>query len=421
MKSAVLELRGIGKEYQLDRNGAKYATLRESVSQLAARQLRRRSSTESLWALKDITLAVSEGEAVGIIGRNGAGKTTLLRVVGGITEPTIGTGRVRGRVASLLEVGTGFHHELTGRENVYVSGALLGMTRKEIRRRLDEIVAFAELERFLDTPLKRYSAGMHVRLAFAVAAHLEGEILLVDEVLAVGDAEFQQKCLRRISTLEHEGRTTLFVSHDLGAIEALCDRAIWLDSGRIQADGAPADVADAYLRALRREGGLQRHRPGGTGAVRLESAVLKHLDGQVAEFPRRGEELLLELAFTTTKRLPGIDVGLQLFNMRRSRLLDENWSDVEPRRQVAEDPGDYLARVRVPPILPAGDYTVWISIVSRFEVYLEQEVLHFQLIPRTSDRLEATERERLVQPEFAWEVVARAPGDAPADGLWPGS
>lgn len=203
---------------------------------------------EELWALQDINLEIAQGERVGIIGRNGAGKSTLLKVLSRITEPTRGRFTLDGRVASLLEVGTGFHAELTGRENIFLNGAILGMGKKEIKRKFDEIVDFAETEKFLDTPVKRYSSGMYVRLAFAVAAHLEPEILIVDEVLAVGDAQFQKKCLGKMKSVGAEGRTVLFVSHNMGAISRLCSRAICINHGEVHDDGAPADVVDRYLK-----------------------------------------------------------------------------------------------------------------------------------------------------------------------------
>ena len=204
---------------------------------------------EEVCALKDVSFHIQRGEAMGIIGRNGAGKSTLLKVLSRITDPSAGRVTIKGRVASLLEVGTGFHPELTGRENIYLNGAILGMTRVEIKRKFDEIVAFAEVERFLDTPVKRYSSGMYVRLAFAVAAHLEPDILVVDEVLAVGDMEFRRKCLGKVQDVSHIGRTVLFVSHDMGNISTLCPRTIWLDSGSIRALGSTKDVVSQYVSA----------------------------------------------------------------------------------------------------------------------------------------------------------------------------
>src|ERR1035441_3462969 len=223
---------------------------RASGSETTARRDGRAPSAEDFWALKDVSFEVKRGEVVGIIGRNGAGKSTLLKILSRITEPTSGRVHLKGRVASLLEVGTGFHPELTGRENVFLNGAILGMSRAEIRQKFDEIVAFAEVEKFLDTPVKRYSSGRYVRLAFAVAAHLEPEILIVDEVLAVGDAQFQKKCLGKMKAASRsEGRTVLFVSHNMGAIQSLCSRAVLLSLGRITFEGKVQDAVSYYMRA----------------------------------------------------------------------------------------------------------------------------------------------------------------------------
>ncbi|GFO55600.1 ABC transporter ATP-binding protein [Geomonas sp. Red276] len=255
----VISVDNLGKKYLLTHQAGQgsYVALRDVLAE-GARSLGRRlagrhsaapSRTEEFWALKEVSFQVGQGERIGIIGRNGAGKSTLLKILSRITEPTAGSVRIRGRVASLLEVGTGFHPELTGRENIYLNGAILGMGRGEIRRKFDEIVDFAEIEKFLDTPVKRYSSGMYVRLAFAVAAHLEPEILVVDEVLAVGDAQFQQKCLGKMEEVGREGRTVLFVSHQMGAINRLCGRAILLSEGKVAVDGDVGTVTKAYLDA----------------------------------------------------------------------------------------------------------------------------------------------------------------------------
>src|SRR5262245_26450585 len=234
MSELAIEARNLGKRYRLGQSG--YATLREK---LGSRRGLQHGPTEAreIWALRDLDLEIREGDVLGFVGRNGAGKTTLLKTIARIVRPTTGVVRVRGRVGALLEVGTGFHPELTGRENIYLNGVVLGMSRREIDRRFDDIVEFAGVERFLDTPLKRYSSGMYLRLAFAVAAHIDPDVVIVDEVLAVGDAEFQRRCLGRMSEFGREGRTVLFVSHDTGAVASLCSRAVWLDAGEIKADG----------------------------------------------------------------------------------------------------------------------------------------------------------------------------------------
>src|SRR3954447_2212125 len=256
----VIRAEGLGKRYDIGHTveRERYVALRDVLARGArgvwrrtADMLRGRAvipgdSVEEFWALRDVSFEVKRGDVLGIVGRNGAGKSTLLKILSRITEPSEGRVTVRGRVASLLEVGTGFHPELTGRENIYLNGAILGMTRSEIRRKFDEIVAFAEVERFLDTPVKHYSSGMYVRLAFAVAAHLEPEILVVDEVLAVGDAVFQQKCLGKMQDVAGHGRTVLFVSHNMASIEAICTRALLFDGGRIMCQGLVESVTSAY-------------------------------------------------------------------------------------------------------------------------------------------------------------------------------
>ncbi|MEX0777519.1 MAG: ABC transporter ATP-binding protein [Phycisphaeraceae bacterium] len=286
------------------------------------------------FALRDVNFHVQPGETVGIIGHNGAGKSTLLKILSRITEPTSGEVRLRGRVASLLEVGTGFHPELTGRENVYLNGAILGMKKAEIERNFDRIVAFAEVDRFLDTPVKRYSSGMYVRLAFAVAAHLEPEILIVDEVLAVGDAAFQKKCLGRMGSVAHAGRTVLFVSHNMGAVRALCRRAVWLHQGQARMDGPAAEVVDAYLRTLStaHEGRIDVHespRQHGWGdQLRITGVVLN--DGEPV---RHGEPLEARLEYQTTTEVTDASLGLGFATLDGVRLVTID-TDLEDERRV---------------------------------------------------------------------------------------
>ena len=251
MSTAVIRAENLSKRYQRGMV-ATSGLLRDTLALAfrAPHKLLRRDRKESFWALKDVSLEVCEGEGLGLIGRNGSGKTTLLKILSRITRPTEGWAEIHGRVGSLLEVGTGFHPELTGRENTYLSGAILGMGKQEIARKFDEIVSFAELEDFIDTPVKHYSSGMYVRLAFAVAAHLEPEILLVDEVLAVGDIRFQKKCLGKMGDVARAGRTVILVSHQLNQIRRLCHRTVWLDAGTIQKAGPTPELVSAYEEAM---------------------------------------------------------------------------------------------------------------------------------------------------------------------------
>lgn len=271
MSEVAIRVEGVSKQYRIGVRREKYKTLRDSLVETAAAPFRRMndmfrgngkksddrsgSETDSFWALKDVSFDIKCGEVVGVIGRNGAGKSTLLKVLSRITEPTEGFAEIHGRVGALLEVGTGFHQELTGRENVFLNGAILGMRREEIARKFDEIVEFAEVGKFIDTPVKRYSSGMHLRLAFSVAAHLEPEILLVDEVLAVGDGEFQKKCLGKMQDVARRGRTVLFVSHNMGMVTSLCQRAMLLEAGTLDCDGAASETVLSYYS----RGSLARH------------------------------------------------------------------------------------------------------------------------------------------------------------------
>jgi lipopolysaccharide transport system ATP-binding protein len=284
MSKIAIEVAGLAKEYHIGSLQKSYYRLTDQLTDLFMAPFRRAGKllqgqstgaadlNEIIWALKDVSFQIQPGEVVGIIGRNGAGKSTLLKILSGITDPSEGYADIYGRVGSLLEVGTGFHPELTGRENIYLNGAILGMRRAEIRRKLDEIVAFAEIDKFLDTPVKHYSSGMYVRLAFSVAAHLEPEILLVDEVLAVGDMAFQRKCLGKMNDVAQEGRTVLFVSHNMGLLQTLCERGIFLQHGTVFTDGTITEAVDAYLQTLeqaRSQDLSERIDRKGQGKVRL--------------------------------------------------------------------------------------------------------------------------------------------------------
>ena len=259
MSDIAIKVEGLGKQYRIGGREPRYKTLRDSMTDAFTAPFRRAAAIlrgqaygaaeldETIWALKNVSFEVKRGDVIGIIGRNGAGKSTLLKILSRITEPTEGYARINGKVGSLLEVGTGFHPELTGRENIFLNGAILGMKRAEIERKFDEIVAFSEIEKFIDTPVKHYSSGMYMRLAFAVASHMDPEILVVDEVLAVGDAQFQKKCLGKMEEVGKEGRTVLFVSHNMAAIKALCKRGILLENGQIACDGDVSVVSEKYL------------------------------------------------------------------------------------------------------------------------------------------------------------------------------
>jgi ABC-type polysaccharide/polyol phosphate transport system ATPase subunit len=341
---------------------------REALHAAAGRLVGRgRSPVPDIWSLRDVSFSVGDGEAVGIIGRNGAGKSTILKILAGITSPTLGVSSTRGRVAALLEVGTGFHPELTGRENIYLNGAILGMSRSQIARRFDQIVDFSGVERFLDTPVKRFSSGMYLRLAFSVAAHLEPDVLVVDEILAVGDAEFQRKCLGRMQEAEEEGRTLLFVSHDLEALNRLCRRSIWLESGRIR-DAGPTDViVRDYLTASTsaNAGAAPLYE---SSAVTVQEVRVVSADAQAGAMLMRGDRLHIEAVFEVTEDLPGLDVALLLTSSRGVRLVDELLSDRSTVRLV---PGRYRVALTVPVMLNIGDYTAGVWFGTPYEELLD--------------------------------------------------
>jgi lipopolysaccharide transport system ATP-binding protein len=309
-----IRLDGISKLYELG-TGERYKALRDTVSDLvtapirALRRGRSRAGPDRLWALRDLTYQVQRGEVVGVIGRNGAGKSTMLKILARITEPSSGTAEIHGRVGSLLEVGTGFHPELTGRENIFLNGAILGMKRAEIRDKFDEIVEFAELDRFMNTPVKRYSSGMYMRLAFAVAAHLEPEILLVDEVLAVGDVGFQKKCLGKMEGVARAGRTVLFVSHNMGAVGSLCSRIIYLKNGQIAGSGPPEDVIAQYLEVERNAHGTDLDVPDDEN----RGYVLRSETRQMTV--SCGEPVTLEFEIDCPCEQPSVTAGLVLYSL----------------------------------------------------------------------------------------------------------
>jgi lipopolysaccharide transport system ATP-binding protein len=333
--TTVIQAEGLGKRYRrppAEGKGARAETLRELFTQAlhSPMGLLRRPKQENFWALKDVSLEVREGEVLGLIGRNGAGKTTLLKILSRITRPTTGWAEIRGRVRSLLEVGTGFHGELSGRENTYLSGSILGMRKQEIDRKFDEIVAFAEIEKFIDTPVKHYSSGMYVRLAFAVAAHLEPEILLVDEVLAVGDISFQKKCMGKMGDVSRAGRTIILVSHNMAAINALCSRCVLLEHGIVAFDGSAANASARYYEkslhtANAGENLLDRPREG-NGKARFTSVAVQPLneEGEELKVAYPGCSLQIEIELECMQGFADCNLALIFYDVNGYRLIDTN-------------------------------------------------------------------------------------------------
>jgi lipopolysaccharide transport system ATP-binding protein len=366
---AVLVADGLGKRYQLGSRGALHTTMRDALAAAWKRPFTRAGAgagnAADFWALRDVSFELGRGERLGVVGRNGAGKSTLLKIVSRITEPTEGSLKGRGRVATLLEVGTGFHPELTGRENIYLSGAVLGMTRADIARRFDEIVAFSELEAFLDTPVKHYSSGMYVRLGFAVAAHLEPDILVVDEVLSVGDIAFQKKCLGRMSEVGGEGRTVLFVSHSMSAIKSLCTRAIFVDHGRIAVDGGTEAAISAYIDStwpLRADGVIvDTGARIGTGDALLRRAVITSPDGEPTDRVHLGEPFRITATYEVRKRVEEVIMEIGISSPDGTRIATVGNTDGGGPTLVFE-PGMREITVEVDTALLPNEFVVDIAM-----------------------------------------------------------
>ncbi len=314
--SAAIQVDKVSKKYQI---GHVNPTLREHITNvMTLKFLKKKSEQDVMWALKDVSLSIQHGETVGIIGRNGAGKSTLLKVLSKITYPTSGTTRVQGRVISLLEVGTGFHDELTGRENIFLNGSILGMPKKDVRRQMDAIIEYSGVEQFIDTPIKRYSSGMRLRLGFAVAAHLDPDILIVDEVLAVGDAQFQKKCLDTIRKLRESARTILFVSHNLAVVENLCERCVWIDQGQVQMDGESGAVIRDYQESSRENKAVTVELDSttgrrGTGKIRFNGLEFLSPDGMSQKIIRAGDPVVMRFHYTATEAVPFPSFGFKMY------------------------------------------------------------------------------------------------------------
>ncbi|MBU6275053.1 MAG: ABC transporter ATP-binding protein [Planctomycetes bacterium] len=411
----MIRVENLGKKYLLKHRQAteRYRTLRDVLAgglKSGFRLLNRDnagdgSSTEEFWALKDVSFDVKEGEVIGIIGRNGAGKSTLLKVLSRITEPTVGRVTLNGRVASLLEVGTGFHPELTGRENVYLNGSILGMTRREIARKFDEIVGFAEVEKFLDTPVKRYSSGMYVRLAFAVAAHLEPEILVVDEVLAVGDAAFQKKCLGKMNEAAKGGRTVLFVSHNMPVVKSLCQRAVLLKDGSVIHDGDVIEAVQNYLTNPEDFQGewVDERADDPHQAVRLLAVRLLH-NGRPASAPiPASDPMTIEIEYHV-RRPTACQIAFRLNQQDGETVFTTADGDV--RHEVCRErkPGWYRATTQLPPnLLTAGRYHLLVAANRPVEVShdLIERVLSFE-VDLTGSLRQLDGRLGSISPLLSW-------------------
>jgi lipopolysaccharide transport system ATP-binding protein len=420
MEEMAIAASGLAKKYRIGLRRDPYGRLTETLWNAFSDPLRRKrgqAREDDFWALRDISFEVPRGSVVGVIGRNGAGKSTLLKILSRITEPTLGRAELRGRVGSLLEVGTGFHPELTGRENILLSGAILGMKRSEISRKFDEIVAFADVDQFLDTPVKRYSSGMKVRLGFAVAAFLEPEILFIDEVLAVGDAEFQKKCLGKMSEIGKTGRTIIFVSHSMPGIQRLCDRAILLDHGRVVVDGSTHEVIRRYLesgpgRTSSREWADPASAPG-DDVARLKSIRVVPAGGGPTEEIDIRRPIDVEVEYWT--KAPGAlrpSANLHFFNDEGVCLFinndwnDRKWWNSSRRpgvvRAVCHIPGNFLAEGRVV-------VTAMVSTYNPTRVHaVEREAVSFVIVDRSEGDgvrgVFASEFPGVVRPMLDWQV-----------------
>lgn len=402
MDTAVITTEGLGKSYIIGhKQQESYTTLRDVMANTAKHWWSRlqnphyhtHEEIEEFWALKNVNFEIKQGDRVGIIGRNGAGKSTLLKILSRITEPTTGKAKINGRVASLLEVGTGFHPELTGRENIFLNGAILGMSRAEIRKKFDEIVDFAEVEKFLDTPVKRYSSGMYVRLAFAVAAHLEPEILIVDEVLAVGDVSFQKKCLGKMGEVSKEGRTVLFVSHNMAAVQQLCDNAILLESGSLKKKGVVNAVVDEYLLNLPKDFDKKNlysiTRRGTLGQnARITGCRLLDSTEKITNTFKFGESFIVEIECVGIKPLSKLQfvVGINsTFDQRITTILSNDGEDSFNLKPNEKKRG--ILRIKNLCLLP-GTYYLTLSVRDTTAGYDQLvNVRHFDVEPARADNI----------------------------------
>jgi len=415
MSDIAIRVNNLGKRYRIGSlHGSNYRTLRDSISGLFQRHAKQPNG--HIWALRNISFEVRQGQVLGVVGRNGAGKSTLLKLLSRVTEPTEGEAEIRGRVGSLLEVGTGFHPELTGRENIYLNGAILGMKRAEIDRKFDEIVEFAEVEKFIETPVKRYSSGMYLRLAFAVAAHLEPEILVVDEVLAVGDAEFQRKCLGKMGDVAREGRTVLFVSHNMSAVLRLTDETIVVDKGGLLLRAPTPEAVDFYLsRGYAQEGQRvweSEEVPFSAAPFRPQAVRVIGPQGKVVNTVRSVEENAIEIEYSLSAPVTGLRVGLYLMSTRGEYVFTSFDTD-EPEefeRQAVRQPGRYISRVTLPAnLLNEGRFVIGVN-ASSFRVkryFQDEQALTFTVDAAGAPGMQWSEaRLGPVRPRLEWHIEA---------------
>lgn len=399
MKNRAIRVEGLSKKYRIGERQP-YMSLRESFTNAIRRPFSGgRARKETFWALKDVSFEIDEGQVLGVIGRNGAGKSTLLKILSRITGPTAGRAEIHGRIGSLLEVGTGFHPELSGRENIFLNGAILGMRRAEIIQKFDEIVAFAEIDRFLDTPVKRYSSGMYVRLAFAVAAHLETEILLVDEVLAVGDSEFQKKCLGKMGELSQGGRTVVFVSHNMGAISTLTGRSLWLQDGEIRSFGNTREVVETYISLGYKSSRVWTAKEESEHPIQIlhaevepESAVLD---------VRKGFQIRID--YVVRSPLHGAVVSAIVHATDHTPILSTEDADTEPTLLASRKPGFYRTAVHIPgDWLAAGTYLLRLHCgVVNHAIYDDISALQFDLTETGNPNLRSHKR-AFILPYLPW-------------------
>lgn len=421
MGDIAIRVEEISKRYRIGKR-EQYQTLRDTLSSAFTAPFRKAGMLlqgggddaaaleRTIWALKEISFDINQGEVVGIIGGNGAGKSTLLKILSRITEPTDGFAEIHGRVASLLEVGTGFHPELTGRENIYLNGAILGMKRVEIERKFDEIVAFSEVETFIDTPVKHYSSGMYLKLAFSVAAHLEPEILMVDEVLAVGDVKFQQKCLGKMGSVAKEGRTIIFVSHNMGAIAQLCERVILLEKGQLKRIGLAREVVADYLSSslgAEVQSTWLRQSLESDAKVQFCSIRLLSSDEQLVSHATFDDPLLIEMVYDVKVSLRGLTITFHLLDSMGNIVFESMDSDYPKWRDSVKEPGRYRATAKIPPhLLRPGRYSLsFFALIQKTKVFERREgILRFD-VSEIDYRLYSHRRVGIISPLLEWEVT----------------